>query len=358
MDPAEGPAPGERAQQRSAPHNASAPGGRAAAPASWIDEETPISSLMWSTLKRLVRRARASGPVWIALAVLISGGVLWRQINARQYYEVTVIVRVSDGAVGTNGAALNGGALRGYIDEVAFTAANLTTLIQRHPSEFPDLTKDVVAALTQLHENMTVFLGDDEFLDERGPNDPPRAAHIIIDYRAGDPDAAWDIAHELSELLVGSTVAGQKADLEREAAVAAVALQRSQADLTQLLRGAEKGEAKAIEAARERWRTAQAADVAAQLALRAAAGRQTLRFDVVSPGRKPEVVNRTAALTTGFVTMLLVMLLAAGLLAGAFDPRVLEAGDLVPSGLGLLGSFPSLPVEAPFGEGGAAGRRV
>jgi hypothetical protein len=313
---------------------------------------------MWVTLKRLVRRARASGPAWVVIAVLISGGLLLRQYRARTTYEVSVIVRVSDGGVGTKGAALNGGALRGYIDEVAFTAANLTALVQRHPREFPDLSRDPVATLALLHDNMTVVLADNEFLDERGPGDPPRAAHINIEYRATDPDAAWDIAHELSSLLVGSTVAGQKADLEREAAAAAIALQQSQAQLTQLLRGAGTSDAKAIEAARERWRLAQAADVEAQLALRAVAERQTLRFNVVSPGRKPEAVDRTTTLVTGFVTMLLVMLLVTALLAGAFDPRVLEAEDLVQSGLGLLGRFPALPAGVPNGEGGAPGRRV
>jgi hypothetical protein len=103
---------------------------------------------------------------------------------------------------------------------------------------------------------------------------------------------------------------------------------------------------------------AQEADVAAQLALRAVAERQTLRLNVVSPGRKPERVDRTTTLVTGFVTMLLVMLLLTALLAGAFDPRVLEAEDLVQSGLGLLGRFPALPAGVPNGEGGAPGRRV
>lgn len=313
---------------------------------------------MWATFKRLMRRARASGPAWVVIAVLISGGLLFRQYRARTTYEVSVIVRVSDGGVGTKGAALNGGALRGYIDGVAFTAANLTALVQRHPREFPDLNRDPVATLALLHDNMTVLLADNEFLDERGPGDPPRAANIIIEYRATDPDAAWDIAHELSSLLVGSTVAGQKADLEREAAGTAVALQRSQSELTQLLRGAGPSDAKAIAAARERWRMAQEADVAAQLALRAVAERQTLRLNVVSPGRKPERVDRTTTLVTGFVTMLLVMLLLTALLAGAFDPRVLEAEDLVQSGLGLLGRFPALPAGVPNGEGGAPGRRV
>ncbi len=355
---AEGPAPGERARDGNAPVAASAAAGRGASPASWIDEEIPIFTQMWSTLKRLLRRARASGPVWIVLALVASGGLLWRQSRVRQHYEVTMIVRVSDGGVGSNGAALNGGALRSYINDVAYTTANLETLMRRHPREFSDMPKDPVAALAHLDENMTLTWADNEFLEERGPNDPPRAARIGIEYRAGDPDAAWDIAHELADLLVGSTLAGQKADLERESAVAAVALQKSQAELAQLVRNAGQGDAHAIAAARERWRTAQEADVAAQLALRAALGRQTLRFDVGAAGRKPEPINRTTALASSFVTMLFVMLLAAALLAGAFDPRVLEAEDLAPSGLGLLGRFPGLPAGGPFGEGGGPGRRV
>ena len=138
MAAGEGPAWGEPAGERSVPQQASAPGGQAVLPSSWINEETPLPALMWVTLKRLVRRARASGPAWVVIAVLISGGLLLRQYRARTTYEVSVIVRVSDGGVGTKGAALNGGALRGYIDGVAFTAANLTALVQRHPREFPD----------------------------------------------------------------------------------------------------------------------------------------------------------------------------------------------------------------------------
>ncbi len=353
MAPGEGPVPTERARE------VSGVGARgAASPPSWIDDEGPILPMMWRTLKRLARRARASGPIWGLVALAASGALIWRQSRMREHYEVTVVVRVSDGGSGAKGAALNGGALRGYIDEVAFTAANLQTLMRRHAREFPDLAKDPIAALAHLDENMEVIYADNEFLEERGPNDPPRAARIGIEYNAGDPDTAWTMAHELADLMIGSTVAGQKADLEREAAGAAVALQQSQAELAQLVRNAGPGAAQSIAAARERWRAAQEADVAAQLALRAVVNRQTLRFEIDTPGRKPEPINRTTALVSGFVTMLFVMLVAAALLAGAFDPRVLEADDLAPTGLGLLGTFPRLPAEVSFGEGGGAGRRV
>jgi hypothetical protein len=355
----EGPAPTERGRERSTPHDSSGRSGKQpASPPSWIEDESPIVPLMGRTLQRLGRRARASGPIWVLVALAVSGVFIWRQSRKKLNYEVTVVVRVEDGAIGSNGAALNGGALRAYINEVAFTSANLQALIRKHPREFPKFATDPIAALAHLDENMEVIYADNEFLEERGPNDPPRAARIGIEYNASDPDTAWTMAHELADLMVGSTVAGQKADLEREAAVAAVALQRSQAELAQLVRNSGPNDAPAIAAARDRWRSAQEADVAAQLALRAVIGRQTLRFDIGTPGRKPEPINRTKALISGFVTMLLLMLVAAALLAGAFDPRVLEAEDLAPSGLGLLGRFPRLPAGFPNGEGGGPGRRV
>ena len=66
------------------------------------------------------------------------------------------------------------GALRSYINDVAYTTANLEALMRRHPREFIDIAKDPVAAMAHLDENLTLMWQDNEFLEERGPNDPPR----------------------------------------------------------------------------------------------------------------------------------------------------------------------------------------
>ena len=102
---------------------------------------------------------------------------------------------------------------------------------------------------------------------------------------------------------------------------------------------------------------AQEADVAAQLALRAVAG----AADAAVRRRSRRDENRSRSIarppsSSGFVTMLFVMLAAAALLAGAFDPRVLEAEDLAPSGLGLLGRFP--PAAGRVAERGGRGART
>jgi hypothetical protein len=60
----------------------------------------------------------------------------------------------------------------------------------------------------------------------------------------------------------------------------------------------------------------------------------------------PAVVGQRA-LVTGFVVTFAVLLVAAALLAGAFDPRVLGGHDLQALRIPLLGELPPLPTRAP-----------
>jgi hypothetical protein len=84
----------------------------------------------------------------------------------------------------------------------------------------------------------------------------------------------------------------------------------------------------------------------ANLLAQAAGGDQTLRFEITDEGRIPRPYTRAGALVRG--TVILVVLLTVGwLVAGAFDPRVLLAGDLTMSGLAVLGALPLLPPAPP-----------
>ena len=109
-----------------------------AAVPSWINDEAPLVASMWRSLKRLSRRARCS----VAdLGASRDRGERRRccgaQSRVQQSYEVTVVLRVSEGGLGARGNGLSRGALRGYLDEVALTSANLQGLMARHPGEFP-----------------------------------------------------------------------------------------------------------------------------------------------------------------------------------------------------------------------------
>ena len=97
--------------------------------------------------------------------------------------------------------------------------------------------------------------------------------------------------------------------------------------------------------AARRWARLQAADqraANARLATRAAEQGQTLRFELVDPGRMPAVARKSPFLID-FVVILAVALLAACTLAGAFDPRVTGGSDLRALRVPLLGEMPALP---------------
>src|SRR6185436_2976913 len=113
---------------------------------------------------------------------------------------------------------------------------------------------------------------------------------------------------------IGSALAGQRADVEREAAAAADSLRRAQDDLSRAVREDPTGNDPRVRAARERWRKAQEAAAGTGMAMHAAAAQQTLHFDLVDPGRKPEDQKDVEPLVTRFIVSFLATILAGWLL--------------------------------------------
>jgi hypothetical protein len=342
MAPAEGPAGAGSREGRGGSTNRTRPV-PPAPPPNWLEREPSLASAGLRAARRLARRSRATWPFWVGAALLLAGATTARRYLAPPRYEVTAILRVSEGTMDASGSNLSGGTLRSHVNELAFTSEHLRALLAKHPDWFPGLQADPVPVLEALREAMDVSIDDNGFIEDRGPGDPPRAARIAVSYKAHSPDAAWTIAHELADLLVGSTLEGQRAELEREAAAATETLRLAQDDLSKLVRADSTGTDPRIKAARERWRMAQVASTSASMALRAASAKQALRFELVDPGRKPEVQNDLEPLVTRFLTSLLAALMAGWLLAGAFDPRVVDADDIESAGLAVLGQLPLLP---------------
>jgi hypothetical protein len=322
----------------------------------WFDAETSLGTASWTTLARLARRARVSSPLWLAAALIVSAALtLWRA-RVPPSYDVTVVLRVSDGGVQSTGANLGAGALRAHVNDLAFTSARLLELTHRFPKVFRDVDKDPEAAVTGIREQLTIAITENDFIEERAPSDPPRTARITLAYRSSDPEIAWTIAHELGNLLAGSTLASQRAVLQAEEAAAAAALRRASADMSALAaRSLPHGDPR-LSAARDRREDAEETLAEARIASRAAEEHQTLRFDVVDPGRVPARIDKARSAVTTMVSTFLIAAMIAWLLAGAFDPRILDGEDLSGLGISLLGPVPALPPRRR--QGRAAGPRV
>lgn len=252
-------------------------------------------------------------------------------------------LRASEGQLHAR-SDLGPGALRAHLRDLTFTRTRLTELIRNHPAEFPGAKKDVEAVLEDLRERIDIAITDSDFNEERLEGDPPRTARIKLTCSASTPESAWRVTHALADLLINTTMARQRAALLREQAGAESAVENAE----------ERSDGTAVGDPRssvERLKATDARAAVARLGLRAADEQQALRIELVDPGRMPKVATRATLVGDALVTFAIV-LLAAGLLGGAFDPRILDASDLAADGVALIGRLPSLPDAPRAGPGG------
>jgi hypothetical protein len=287
-------------------------------------------------LRRLIRRSLASWPIWVALAAVASAGLTAAGARRPPKYTVTVGLVVSGGAIRTQ-AQFNAAQLRAQLMDLTFTHGRLQDLIKRHRADLP---KDPDVAYEEIMENVKIEILENEFIENPYDEaDRPRTARVLLSLTGLRPQAVWQMVHEMADLMIDSTLARQRATLLRERAAATAALGVAQATSV---------DAPTTEqwVARDRVRTKELDSAAARLGLRAAEQNHGLRFELVDAGRMPEKPSRAAFIGDGFVTFGW-LLLAACLLVGAFDPRVLEVGDLAGVGVPMIGRLPALPAPPP-----------
>ncbi len=280
------------------------------------------------------------------MALVLAGPATAWRLKHPPDYEATVGLLVTEGALGaseSDGAELGTGPLRAHVNRLAFSRPNLFALIARRPEVFP-ATGNPELALESLRQRVDIEIKQNEFMEWHERDDPPRSVQLFVSYHDRDPEVAWTIATDLAKLVL-DTARGRSQDLrdrERAAADQARAQAGNRAEVAAAAglstpRAPRPGEAAQLRLA-EVTRQATTADL---LAL-AADEDQTLKFELVDPGRVPTLHTRTIALARGG-GMLIALLLMGWLLAGAFDPRVLLAADLRQAGLAILGALPSLP---------------
>jgi uncharacterized protein involved in exopolysaccharide biosynthesis len=279
---------------------------------------------------------------------------MWR-LRHPPIYEVTAGLRVTEGALGASEAdseELGTGALRTHIQQLAFSRPHLFALMARHPESFPP-QGDKELALETLRGRIDVEITQNEFMEWHERDDPPRSVRVHISYRDPLPAPAWAIANELARLVIDTERARAQETRGRERAAADAALSHAgdRLEAAEAAGLSSVAQPKAGAAARLRLLEVAREATDANLLAQAAGGDQTLRFEITDEGRIPRPYTRVGALVRGAV-IFVVLLTVGWLLAGAFDPRVLLAGDLTISGLAVLGALPLLP---PAPTAGATG---
>jgi len=313
--------------------------------ANWIEQEPPLRPALGRLLARLVRRGAVTWWLWIPAAVVIALGAAALKTRHR-VFEATVVLRVMEGSVRVAGAELGAGALRAQVEDLAFTNPSLAAVLKRHVVDFPDVTTDPVGAVADFRRDIDVLITDNDFVEERAADDPPRSAGIALSYRSPNPELALAVVRDLAELVVRSALNQQKQAVDREQQAAAAALKQAEAQSTSPLDDRELPALAAqdprAEAARQRLIATVAKATNARLGQRAGEAQQTLHIDLVDAGRVPRRPTQLERLQD-FAIVLALAALACCLVAGAFDPRVLGRDDLIIMELAPLGEVPPLP---------------
>jgi hypothetical protein len=316
----------------------------------WFDQEPRAGATIVKLGRRLFQRGRASWRIWGLVALVGSAG--WAVLKARggNLFEGTVVLRVSEGSerkVSKPGAMLVQGKLRAYIHDVALTSPSLVKLMLGHPTWYPKASSDPAFAVKSFRENLTIDISANDFVEERDVDDPPRTARVIINYKGADPELALQVAQELAALVIGSTMAGQRATLEADLAGARAEATRAAEAVTALEGQAGIGPNTQLQVARQRLLTTQQRVEDASVALRALGQQQVLRFEIADRGRPQPRPNPVRVGIKTFLVTSVLALLAVWLLAGAFDPRVLDEADVAATGLPVLGRLPRLTSPPP-----------
>jgi hypothetical protein len=318
----------------------------------WFERESRPRATIAKLGRRLLQRGGASWRIWVL--VVLAGSGVWALLKARGsgLFEVTVVLRVSEGRVSRQGAMLGRNKLRAYVNDLALTNARLIALMSKHPKAFPRVATDPVFAVQTFRENMTIDIAENDFIEERGSDDPPRSARLMISYVGGDPELTWQIAQELLAAVIGSTMAGQRSALEADLATATAEATSAAAAVTDLEAQNRGGPNAQLVEMRRRLLSAQQRVEEASIALRALGQEQMLRFEVADRGRVPPRPNPVRVGVKTFIVTSALGLLAAWLLAGAFDPRVLDETDVVDLGMPVMGRLPRIAPQPGRGDDG------
>jgi hypothetical protein len=317
----------------------------------WFDHEAAPGATILKLGHRLFQRGRASWLVWVTAALLVSGAWTLFKVKSGRAFEATVVVRVSEGKMSKAGTMPSRGKLRAYVDDLAFTNTRLIELMSKHPKRFPKAATDPVFAVQSFRENLTIEITDNDFVEERGPDDPPRSARMLISFKGPDPEFAWQIAQELAARVGGSAMADQRAGLEVELQAATDAASKAAAAVSEMEEQNVVGPNPHLEAARQRLLAAQQRVQEASVGLRALGQQQVLKFEIIERGRIPPRPDLVLYGVRTFAITGLLALLAAWLLAGAFDPRVVDEADVTGLLLPVLGRLPGVPERAPDRSG-------
>jgi hypothetical protein len=346
----------------------------------WFESEEPTRLGMVTELQR-VRRRMATHPIpVIVLALLLTAGVTYKIATKARVYEADVVLALTEGTMSTSKRSMPFGELKGYVSEVLLPDAKLIALAEKR--NLHRLRKKFGAqyAVTELREQIAIAVWKNSFMYyDEGDSSSRKSARIGLTVTEGDPDLAYDLAHDIASIVIESheerrrkiaddlaqevklmqgTMSDRLADVE-------TAISVKQAAAVEATKAGKPGLASALQvdlSALASERKNLLAQLGAIAQMPELFGSESTRAGLdttlsVVEERRPE--RQEANLFTLIIVAVVVgtgALIGSALFLGAFDARVHDTDDVSRLGLPVLGHLPGFPGDH-VGSLGARGAR-
>jgi hypothetical protein len=350
----------------------------------WYDSEEPTRTALVTELQRIRRRTAIRPIPVLVLAAVITGAVTYKIATKPRIYEADVVLALTEGQAETSRRMIPFDQLKAYVSHVLMPDTKLIALIEKRNLHRLRKRFGNEYALTELREQVEVEIWRNTFLTwEEGESEVQKSARIGLTVTDGDPDRAFDIAHDLASIVIETHEEQRQKiadDLAREVKQVREHLSTRLTEVDGLIsmklndaataeRSGKTGivsalqvDISALSAERKRLEAqvlaiAQSPEAFADETTRA--GLDTT-FAVVEE-RKPERQEQSA-----FVLIMVIVvvgtgaLLGSAVLLGAFDARVHDTDDVTRLGLPVLGHVPGFPGDhvGSLGARGAVRARV
>jgi hypothetical protein len=341
----------------------------------WVADEERFGVVARRVYARALRRP------WTPLVLALAAAAALVAVRAVKppVYEAAVHFRLDEGAVGdANYAPRPPRDVRDHVAALALSRESLASLLRAHHVSERRLEKDPVTAIDDFRENVDVIVTRNYFLFDREANDEPRTAYVTVTLQGADPEKTRAIMHDLGQRILGAQRA-QRVDrlsearevFQEELARAQARTRALQAELEQLRRRTDRGEAALGASARIHALEAEALEaIDREVALerrvegvaftREAEDRQlSMTLTLFDEGLRTVAapVGPLALAARGVLAFALALLLAAAV-TGAFEDRVYAAEDLALRRVSVLAVIPRFRGdEAGALAPAAAGRR-
>jgi len=306
--------------------------------------------------------------VTLGLALMVALGVFGLQARRRPMYEAEVGLLITEGTFAADGRPRPRGELRAFLTREIFTPEHLDSLIDKHRLVQMLRTGGRDGARARLRKLIEVDTSHDYFEGYRDQADPPRSARVHISFSAPDPELALEVAEDIGKIvaktqtqhvteianarvdamrILAEKAAGRALDLEEQLLRARqdVGDQRDirSRDLLEQL-------AAIVESAQAAARQSEANLVDAQLRVHAIRELDDLVQVVSSSAPLWQRMTRAERMLRQAILAMVVGILAAVVLVGAFDPTVVDEQDIRRSGMVLVGRVPILRGQLPHAD--------